>query len=220
MPKKKVFNDKFIKYRNMLSASNEDKLLDMYKFNVNRWTPDELDNVLSVDCNCKYETYFEDTFRSLKGKDYMTRMMATDLKTFLVDDILTKVDRASMSVGLESREPFLDHRLVQYAARIPSSLKCKNGVSKYILRKILYKYVPRELVDRPKKGFVVPLSDWFKGDLYPLLMDYLNEDKIKREGIFNEKVVSSNVKGFLRGTVNVNKLWFILMFQMWKERWL
>jgi len=220
MPRIKDFKDKYEKYRNMLTACNNEKLQDMYQFNVNRWTPEELDNLLEVNCDGHHKTYFEDSFLALKDNDYMSQMMAADLKTFLLDDILTKVDRASMSVSLESREPFLDHRLVEYAARIPSSLKCRDGINKYILRKILYKHVPKELVDRPKKGFVVPLNDWLKGDLYPLLMDYLNEDKLKREGIFNAKAVSKDIKGFLSGSVSVYKIWFILMFQMWKERWL
>jgi asparagine synthase (glutamine-hydrolysing) len=147
-------------------------------------------------------------------------MMAIDFKTWLVDDILTKVDRATMSVGLEAREPFLDHRLVEYVARIPATLKYKNGVSKYILRKILYKHVPRNLLERPKQGFVIPLAKWLKEDLSGLVMNYLNEERLKKEGIFNPSVVSSYVKDFSNGSVKVNKLWFILMFQMWKEKWL
>ncbi|KRT65337.1 MAG: asparagine synthase, asparagine synthase (glutamine-hydrolysing), partial [Candidatus Dadabacteria bacterium CSP1-2] len=96
----------------------------------------------------------------------------------------------------------------------------KNGMSKYILRKILYKYVPRELIERPKQGFNVPLGEWLKGGLYPLVMNYLNEDKLKREGIFNPGVVSSSIKDFMNGSINVNKIWFLLMFEMWKEKWL
>jgi asparagine synthase (glutamine-hydrolysing) len=220
IPQIRNFKDKYEKYTNILSACNDDKFVDMYKYNVSKWMPDEIDNVLNGNRIDQYTTYFEHTFDALKEIDLKSQMMAADLKTFLLDDILTKVDRASMSVSLESREPFLDHRLVQYVARIPSSLKCKNGISKYILRKILYKHIPKKLVDRPKKGFVVPLSDWLKGDLYPLLMDYLNESKLKREGIFDEKAVTHNIKDFLRGSVSENKLWYILMFQMWKERWI
>ncbi|MGI9534210.1 MAG: asparagine synthase (glutamine-hydrolyzing) [Thermodesulfobacteriota bacterium] len=220
LPCIKDVKDKYEKYRDILRASNKGNFTDIYKSNNSKWTHDEMENLLNINSCCKYKTYFDTTFSELGKINDKSRMMATDFKTFLVDDILTKVDRASMRASLESREPFLDHRLVQYAARIPPGLKIKNGKSKYILRKILYKYVPRNLVDRPKMGFVVPLSDWLKSDLYPLLMDYLDENKLKREGIFNEKTVSLNIKSFLNGSVSENKIWYLLMFQMWKDRWL
>ncbi len=220
MPKVEGLRDKFEKWRNMLREGNNGNIVDMYKFNINRWTPDDLTRVMGHHYNLKFNTYFEDTFLRLQNCDLVTQMMAVDFKTFLVDDILTKVDRATMSVGLESREPFLDHRLVQYVARIPSRYKYKNGMSKYILRKVLYKYVPRELLERRKQGFVVPLAEWLKGELSPLVMNYLNEDKLKKEGIFNPGVVSSYVKDFMNGSINVNKIWFLLMFEMWKEKWL
>jgi len=220
MPKVKGLRDKYEKWRNMLYEINDGNFLDMYKFNTNRWTPNEITRLMENNYDSKFNTYFEDTFYRLHHNDFLTQMMAIDFKTFLVDDILTKVDRATMSVGLESREPFLDHRLVQYVARIPVNLKYKNGMSKYILRKILYKYVPRELLERPKQGFNVPLAEWLQGDLSPLVMSYLNEDRLKKEGIFNPGVVSSCVKDFMNGSINVNKIWFLLMFEMWKEKWL
>ena len=220
IPRIKNLRDKYEKWGNMLRESNYENRLDMYKFNINKWTPDDLMRLMWYQYNSKLNTYFEDTFYRLHHNDFLTQMMAIDFKTFLVDDILTKVDRATMSVGLESREPFLDHRLVQYVARIPVNLKYKNGMSKYVLRKILYKYVPRELIERPKQGFNVPLGEWLKGGLYPLVMNYLNEDRLKKEGVFNPGVVSSSIKDFMNGSINVNKIWFLLMFEMWKEKWL
>ena len=219
LPEIKDFRDKYEKWRNMLRESNDGNLLDMYKFNINRWTPEDLTRIMRNNYDSQFDTNFEDTFLRLQDEDFSTQMMASDFKTWLADDLLAKVDRATMSVGLEAREPFLDHRLVEYVARIPINLKHKNGMSKYILRKILYKYVPRELVERPKHGFVIPLDKWLKGALYPMVMDYLNEDKIKKEGIFNPDAVSSCVKDFFRGSINVNKIWFLLVFEMWKERW-
>ncbi len=219
VPNVKNFGDKYRKYQNMLGASHKKNLLEMFKSNMNRWTPDEIERLLKQESGEQHPTYFEDTFESLESRDFMTRMMATDLKTFLADDILAKVDRASMAVSLESREPFLDHRLVEYVARIPSGLKCRDGVSKYILRKVLYNHVPRELVDRPKKGFTVPLADWLRGDLRSMMMDYLSPDRLKKDGIFDEKVVSRTVENFVKGRESVHKVWYILVFQMWKERW-
>jgi asparagine synthase (glutamine-hydrolysing) len=220
MPKVEGLRDKYEKWRNMLYQINEGNFLDMYKFNLNRWTPDEMMSLMENNDYSRLNTCFEDTYHRLYNNDFITQMMAIDFKTFLLDDILTKVDRASMSVGLEAREPFLDHRLVQYVARIPLNLKFKNGMSKYILRKILYKYVPRELVERPKQGFNVPLAEWLKGELSSLVMSYLNEDKLKKEGIFNPRVVSTYVKDFMNGSINVNRIWFLLLFEMWKEKWL
>ncbi len=220
IPEIKGYKDKFEKWRNILREVNNGNILDMYKFNINRWTPDDLTRVMGHQYDLRFNTYFEDTFLRLRNNDLVTQMMAIDFKTSLVDGILTKVDRATMSVSLEAREPFLDHRLVQYVARIPVNFKYKNGMSKYILRKILYKYVPRELLERPKQGFSIPLAEWLKGELYYLVRDYLNEDKLKREGIFNPGVVSSCVKGFMNGSINVQKIWFLLMFEMWKGKWL
>jgi asparagine synthase (glutamine-hydrolysing) len=220
MPKVVGLRDKYEKWRNMLYKINDGNFLDTYKFNINRWTPNEITRLMENNYDSKFTTYFEDTYHRLRNNDFKTQMMAIDFKTWLVDDILTKVDRATMSVGLEAREPFLDHRLVQYVARIPSRYKYKSGMSKYILRKVLYKYVPRELLERRKQGFVVPLAEWLRGELYHLVTNYLNEDKLKKEGIFNPGVVSSYVKDFMNGSINVNKVWFLLMFEMWKEKWL
>lgn len=221
MPRIEDFRDRYAKVRYMLHESNNGNLEDMYKIAVSMWTPGDLKGIMGYHYNSKLNTYFEDTFHRLPDSDFLTQMMATDFKTYLVDYILTKVDRATMSVSLEGREPFLDHRLLEYVARLPITLKYKNGVSKYILRKILYKYVPRELVERPKQGFVIPIYEWLKGDLSALLMDYLHEGKLKKEGIFNASVVTSWVKDYMNGSsINVNKLWCLLMFEMWKEKWL
>ncbi len=212
--------DKHKKWINIINESGKKNLLNMHKFKINKWLPDDIENVLCRMPEYGPKTYFEDTFSKLQGSSPIDQMMATDFKTFLLDDILAKVDRASMHASIEAREPFLDHRLVEYSARIPLSLKHKNRSSKYILKQILYKHVPRNLVDRPKQGFVIPLSKWLKGSLNPLMMDYLSEDRLKRGGIFQPKVVKQCIKDFHDGILNVHKLWFILSFEMWREKWL
>jgi len=219
IPGKHGLMDKYRKFRDMLSASGSDDLLELYRCTISKWTPEEIADLVEIS-SVFNEDSVNCTFNCLMGSDYSTRMMAGDFKSWLPDDILTKVDRASMSVGLESREPFLDHRLAQLAVRIPNKLKSSNGTSKYILKKILNKYLPSDLVDRPKKGFTIPLADWLRGELNPLLMDYLNESKIKSDGIFNHKIVSYYLEELKKGSVNVHKLWYLLMFQMWKEKWL
>jgi asparagine synthase (glutamine-hydrolysing) len=126
-----------------------------------------------------------------------------------------------MSVSLEGRDPFLDHRIVEYAARIPMDMIYRNGQSKYILRRILYKHVPRELIERPKMGFNAPLHSWFEKDLSELLNTYLGEERLGKDGTFNAKAVSSMVRDFTnRKSVNINTLWSILMYEMWKEKWI
>lgn len=221
LPRTEHFKDKYAKIRQMLKSIHQDELTDMYKEVASLWTSEDLRKVIKQENKSDNHNYFEETFNRLKDCDLLTRMMVTDFKTYLADDILTKLDRATMSVGLEGRDPFLDHRIVEYTARIPMDLKYKSGQSKYILRRILYKQVPRKLLERPKQGFNAPLQHWFKKDLSELLKNYLNEERIKREGTFNAKAVDALVKDYIKGSsVNINTLWSLLMYEMWKERWI
>jgi asparagine synthase (glutamine-hydrolysing) len=152
--------------------------------------------------------------------DDVNRMLAIDYRTFLVDNNLTKVDRATMSVSLEGREPLLDHRIIEYVAKLPSKYKFDNGRTKVILKDIVHKYIPPAIMDRPKMGFIVPIMNWFRQELKEILMHYLNEDRLKKESILNYKEVVVLRDSYIRGdSVNVQKLWHLLIFQMWKERW-
>ncbi len=152
--------------------------------------------------------------------DNLTKMQAIDYKTYLADDILVKVDRASMAVGLEGRDPLLDHKIIEYVASLPVGLKYKQGTSKYILRKILYKYIPKELLERPKQGFSIPLEDWLRGDLRFLIDRYLDKERIKKQGIFNWQVIEEEKKKFLeKGIDYADHLWLLITFEMWHEKW-
>ena len=146
------------------------------------------------------------------------RMMLWDTLTYLPDDILTKVDRAAMSVSLETRIPFLDHRVAELAWRFPLDMKIKNGVGKWPIRQILYKYVPKELIERPKAGFAVPVGQWIRGPLREWADDLLDESRIQREGYFDPKLVRKIWEQHLSGNYDwTSRLWAILMFNSWLE---
>jgi Asparagine synthase (glutamine-hydrolyzing) len=111
--------------------------------------------------------------------------------------------------------------ILEWTCQLPSEFKYKNGVSKYILRKVLYKYVPRELLDRPKQGFGVPIYEWFKRDLKELYIEYLSEHRIRSAGIFDFLAVKRLLDDyFMDRGVNHNKLWLLFVFELWKENWM
>ena len=148
-------------------------------------------------------------------------MQAIDYQTYLVDDILQKVDRSTMAVSLEGREPFLDHRIIEFAARLPDSYKYHDGIKKRILRDITYKYVPKELLDRPKMGFAIPIAEWLTNDLRDYVDHYLSQDRIEREGLLNWNAVKKLKEAFFGGKKEYDfKIWYLLMFEMWYDKWM
>ena len=154
-------------------------------------------------------------------REPMDIAMYTDYQSYLPDDILTKVDRATMSVSLEGREPLLDHRLIEFAAGLPLSYKFENGEGKRIIKDIVYEYLPKELMNRPKTGFTLPIYSWLRGDLSELIDEYLNENALKASGLFNVPFVLKEVERFRKGTMHyANIIWYLLMFQMWHKRWM
>jgi asparagine synthase (glutamine-hydrolysing) len=147
----------------------------------------------------------------------LERMMKWDFLRYLPDDILVKVDRATMAVSLEGRMPLLDHRLVEFAWRLPEQLKVKDGQTKWLLRQVLYRYVPRRLIDRPKMGFAVPVDSWLRTDLRSWAADLLSHEALRREGIFDADAVQAHWQQHLSGERSwAAQLWTILMFQAWR----
>jgi asparagine synthase (glutamine-hydrolysing) len=145
-------------------------------------------------------------------------MMFMDAMTYLPDDILVKVDRAAMANSLETRVPLLDHRVVELAWSLPMSMKIRDGKSKWILRQVLYQYVPKQLIERPKAGFSIPLSDWLRGPLREWAEGLLDARRLQREGFFNVQYIRAKWRAHLEGARNNQSLlWNVLMFQTWLE---
>jgi len=164
-------------------------------------------------------TVLNDTKDRAGLADFTQRMMYLDTVTYLPDDLLVKVDRAAMGVSLETRVPLLDHRVVEFAWRVPMSMKIRDGQGKWLLRQVLYRYVPQELMDRPKKGFGVPIDSWLRGPLREWAEDLLGESRLKEEGFFEPEPIRKCWQEHLSGVRNwQHPLWCILMFQAWLER--
>jgi len=165
-------------------------------------------------------TFLDDPSRYAGLPDFARVMMFLDLVTYLPDDILVKVDRASMAVSLEARVPMLDHRVVEFALSLPVSMHIRNGKGKYLLRKVLDRYIPRHLIERPKMGFSVPIDVWLRGPLREWAEDLLNEDRLRREGFFRPEPIRRVWARHLSGRSRYeHNLWHVLSFQMWRAHW-
>lgn len=205
-----MIGDKLHKGADVLHAKSLDEL---YLALVSHWIPDGLVIGGQEPATCLHGNPL-----SLPGLDAVQRMMALDAITYLPDDILVKVDRAAMGVSLEGRVPFLDHRVVEFAWCVPQSMKLRDGVGKWILRQVLYRHVPKELIERPKMGFGVPIDAWLRGPLKDWAEALLDEGRLRREGYFNPAPIRRKWVEHLSGQRNWQyHLWDVLMFQAWLE---
>ena len=153
-------------------------------------------------------------------KDFAERMSFVDMLTYLPDDILTKVDRASMSFSLEVRVPLLDHRLVEFVWTLPKNMKIRGNTAKWLLRQVCYRHVPQKIVDRPKMGFSVPLDTWLRGPLREWSEHLLDKKHLTEHGIFSAEAVNNVWKEFLDGKGNhQHGIWGLLQVQAWLEHW-
>jgi len=187
---------------------------EAYTLTVSVWRPRELAALLGAPATARPTA---DAF----GGQISDKLSLWDLHNYLPGDILAKVDRATMAASIEGREPLLDHRVVEFALRLPVSMRRGSLGPKHVLKSILYRYMPRELIDRPKHGFAVPLRDWLRNDFAPLVDTHLSEETVRRQGILNPNVVTSTVTAFRNGDDRMlNRVWSLLAFQMWREQWL
>jgi asparagine synthase (glutamine-hydrolysing) len=206
-----VTGDNVKKAGRVLSSTD---IVDLYRGMTSHW-PDTSSLVLGGN---EPPTWQADERAASAGFDNIERMMALDLVSYLPDDILVKVDRASMAVSLEARVPFLDHRVVEYAWRLPLAYKLRDKQSKWVLRQVLHRHVPRALIDRPKVGFTVPLAAWLRGPLRDWAEDLLDAGRLRDEGYLNPELVRSVWEDHRDGRINQPyQLWNVLMFQAWLQ---
>lgn len=204
--------DKLHKVASVLRLQNAN---DIYRRLVGHWDPSGVVPGVSETRGVMWDETVTADFPNL-----LDRMQFLDLVTYLPDDILTKVDRASMAVGLEARVPLLDHRVVELAWRIPQSAKIRGGVTKWLLRQVLYRHVPKALVERPKMGFGIPLGEWLRGPLREWAETLLSEERLKEAEFFDVGLVRRYWNEHTSGQRNWQYLlWDVLMFEAWRERW-
>jgi len=204
--------DKLHKAADVIISKNIDEL---YLRLISHWQDPE-----SVVLNSREPlTALTDSSRRTHFNNSISQMMALDTLSYLQDDILVKVDRAAMDVSLETRVPFLDHNVFEFAWKLPLSTKLRDGQSKWCLRQILYKYVPKHLIERPKMGFAVPLDVWLRGPLREWAEQLLTEQKLKHQGFFDVNRIRTMWYEHLSGKRNWQyQLWDVLMFQAWYEK--
>ena len=203
--------DKFLKISHLLDAHSEE---DLYRrFVTNPYRSTLISSIHSQEITGTYNC-----FEASSNESFLRKMMSNDCLSYLPDDILTKVDRASMSVSLETRAPFLDKDVVEFSTALPQNFLIRQNVGKYCLLQLLKKRVPLELIDRPKMGFGVPLASWLRGPLKSWASELLEPGRLERSGFLNSKEVNKMWSEHLSGKRNWQyNIWNILMFEAWRD---
>jgi asparagine synthase (glutamine-hydrolysing) len=188
-------------YRELCSIDDDPAHTIVQGEETSSWSDDEMDKI-------KIEL------------DPLDRMTLADSLSYLTDDILQKVDRAAMAVALEARVPFLDKDVVEFAARVPPRMKVRDGRGKWLVRQVLYRHVPQNLVDRPKTGFGIPIDDWLRGALKSWASDLLSPARLQAQNLFNVSRVTTRMAEHMSGRRNHGYwLWNVLMAQAWHDQW-
>ena len=202
-----------------LQALSAESPCELARWLSTLWKKNELDGLLlPANRLPEGDDFFAAAWQRRAAFGATERFMLTDIETYLADDILPKVDRASMAVGLEVRSPFLDQRLIAAALEFPSRTGLQNG-GKDVLKRILEKHVPRELFERPKQGFGIPIESWFRGPLRDVLREYTSPERTRRRGLLNPEALASYVQAHLEGRRNfARKLHAVVAFEVWADR--
>ncbi len=208
------FAQRYEKTKSILRNASDRNIM----LSVSQLFTDDQISALSTHSFEKLTSYFDST--ELQNYSPLAFAQAMDYQTYLLDDILQKVDRASMAVSLESREPLLDHRIIEYAAQLPDHFKFRDRSKKWLLKEIVHQYIPKAVMDRPKMGFAIPIESWLKNELRDLLETYLSEQRISETGLFHWTEIERLKTSFLNGRKEFGvKIWYLLSFMMWYERW-
>jgi asparagine synthase (glutamine-hydrolysing) len=213
-----AINDKLRKFVRMSRARDT---FEAYEAAISEWSPDQTRKLISQPPSASVGA--RTAFKSVTGADPRDQFMHYDLTRYLPGDLLVKVDRASMFVSLEAREPFLDHEAARIAAALPMRWKIRNGKNKYILRSLLSRHFPSELFDRPKQGFSAPVGQWLRGPLRQVFLQELSPARIREFGLLDPKVVTEAAGAFLsdgKGSGSAAGSWILLQLQQWAGRWL
>jgi len=206
----KVLNSNLeFKYKLIHKILKNDNWEDMYKSLTSYDIGELLEFTKDID---------EASFSVGERENPMQGMMLWDYHRYMVDDILTKVDRATMSLSIEGREPLLDHRIAEFMAQVPFGMKYKNGDSKYMLKKVLERYIPKEMIYRKKMGFGIPIFEWFSSDLKELFESHFTKEELEKHNLLNIKYINKEYKELSKK--NIVNLWFILVFQMWYKKYI
>jgi asparagine synthase (glutamine-hydrolysing) len=208
------------KLRKFINLSRAGDTFSGYRATVSEWTPKQ-SSELGVRSS-EFEAELARSYQAADCSDDVSRFMHFDLTRYLPGDLLTKVDRASMAVSLEAREPFLDHKLAALAIALPLEWKLRHGQNKYVLRRLLDRHYPAGLFDRPKHGFSAPVGKWLRGPLRGVLEDELSPQRVRELGLLDADAVQRAVTQFLSGGVSTSAagMWFLLQLQRWGRRWL
>ncbi len=210
------FKERWLKFINLMDKNQS----ELIYFSGNYWQEKEIDSLLKEPVSGS--SFLEKEFLKIKNLKlpFLEKIQLWDLKTYLSDDLLTKTDRSTMFASIEAREPYLDHKLIEFLTRIPLKLKFKNNELKYLSKKLLLKYLPKELVSRPKAGFCLPLEKWLKNDWKELLKENLDFFYLKKQGLFNPDYLQKILNDFFqKEKILSEKIWLLLVFQLWYQRW-
>ncbi len=215
--KKYLFHSRYEKLKMLLKNPSDHNILISLTSQMNESDIESLFKTKII----KLPSAFDSEELEEENHSTLAYMMAIDYQTYLLDDILQKVDRATMSVSLEGREPFLDQRVIEWAAQLPMEYKYNNGNKKFIIKEIVHKHIPKEMMDRPKMGFGIPIASWLQNDLKQYVDLYLDEGFVTKQNIFNNSEIQRIKCSFYNGKLErAEKIWYILMFQMWYDKWM